>query len=301
MTALIVLLCCLCVGQGWYLWRIRRQLSEWLIYLSSTKDSPERKSFVQGKGLLAEINFEMNDILEGNRKQLVKLHRAEEANKQILANLSHDVRTPLASLIGYLEALEQGRVKDEKAREYTQVAYHKALDIQALVEVLFEWFRINAKEQQYQKKEYDINELTRQIVIGYLPVIEQGKIQLEVNISDEEWFVLMDRLSYERILNNLFDNAIKHGKCAKIMLETQADGETVSIEVANDGAVISKEELPHIFERLYKSDTSRTNSGNGLGLAIARELVTAMQGEITAKSETGKTSFLLTFPRVRKK
>lgn len=301
MTALIVLLCCLCAGQGWYLWRIRRQLSEWLAYLKSTKASPERKSFVQGKGLLAEINFEMNDILEENRKQLVKLRRAEEANKQIMANLSHDVRTPLASLIGYLEALEQGRVKAEETRDYTQVAYRKALDIQAFVDVLFEWFKINAKEQNYQKKEYDINELTRQIVIGYLPVIEQGKIQLEVNVPEEEWFVLIDRLSYERILNNLFDNAVKHGKCSKIMLEIQADDEAVNIEVVNDGAAIPKEELPHIFERLYKCDTSRTNSGNGLGLAIVWELVTAMQGKITADSEAGKTSFSLTFPRVRKK
>lgn len=301
MTALIVLLCCLCVGQGWYLRRTRRQLSEWLAYLKSAKTSPERKSFVQGKGLLAEINFEMNDILEEKRKQLVKLRRAEEANKQILANLSHDVRTPLASLIGYLEALEQGRVKAEEVREYTQVAYRKARDIQAFVDVLFEWFKINAKEQNYQKKEYDINELTRQIVIGYLPVIEQGKIQLEGNIPEKEWFVLVDRLSYERILNNLFDNAINHGKCSKIMLEIQADDETVSIEVANDGAAIPKEELPHIFERLYKCDTSRTNSGNGLGLAIVWELVTAMQGKITADSEAGKTSFSLTFPRVRKK
>lgn len=297
-SAVIILLCALCIGQGWYLWLVRKQLREWLFYLKSVKNSPERKSFVKGNGLLAKINYEINDILEENRNSLVKLKRAEDANGRMLTNLSHDVRTPLASLIGYLEALVGGKVKGGEAKSYTQIAYRKALDMQSLVETLFVWFRLNAGEQEFQKKRCDINELTRQTVIGYLPIIERENIRLEADISEEAYTVLMDEISYGRILNNLFDNAIKHGKCSVIRIEIQTDEESVNIRVANDGIMISKEELPHIFERLYRCDGSRAGGGNGLGLAIVRELVTAMQGQIMVESGEEETSFLLTFPRV---
>lgn len=303
MIIAVCILCILCVGQALYIYRIRNQLSEWLDYLKDIKKAPERKNFVKDKGTLAEINYEMNDILEESRNQFVRLIKAEEANKQILTNLSHDVRTPLASLMGYLEALDQDRVKESEREEYIHVAYTKALNLKELVDILFEWFKINSNEQEYQMKEYDVNELTRQIIIGYLPIVQDKKINLEVQISDEELFLLIDKIAYERIVNNLFSNALKHGKCSKIAIAIQQNKGMVTIEIANDGVTIPKEDLPYIFERLYKCDSARSQSGNGLGLAIVKELVTAMHGNITATSMQGEeTSFHLAFPLyVRKK
>lgn len=299
MTAVIsilCILCVLCVGQAVYIRRVHRQLSEWLDYLKQVRNAPELKNFMKDKGILAEINYEMNDILEENRKQFIRLAKAEEANKQILTNLSHDVRTPLASLIGYLEALEQGRVKTGSQKEYVQIAYRKALNLKELVDTLFEWFKINSKEQEYQIKEYDVNELTRQILIGYFPIIQKENITLEVHISEEEWFLLLDKTAYERILDNLIGNALKHGKCSKLMFSTQKNEGMVTIEIANNGITIPKEDMPYLFERLYQCDAARSQNGNGLGLAIAKELVSAMQGEITARSFEGETAFCLTFP-----
>lgn len=297
MVAVICVLCIVCMALAVSLYHTRKQLSEWLDYLKGVKGAPERKSFIHGRGLLAEIHFEMNDILEENRKQLLKLTRAEEANKQILTNLSHDIRTPLASLMGYLEALEQGRVKEDKREEYLHVAYQKTLSLKELVDVLFEWFKIHSGEQEYQMKEYDVNELTRQIIIGYLPLMEEKNIAFEVHIPEEEWFLSIDKLAYERIINNLFSNALKHGKSSYIMIEVRRYNERVAIKLSNDGVSVSQEELLHLFDRLYKGDPARSQSGSGLGLAIVKELVTAMQGEITAESkEKGRISFSVVFP-----
>ena len=296
MIVAVCILCILCIGQAMYVYHIRKQLSEWLDYLKNIRKAPEQKSFVKDRGILAEINYEMNDILAESRKQFVRLIKAEEANKQILTNLSHDVRTPLASLIGYLEALEQGRVKENERKEYISVAYKKALNLKELVDNLFEWFKINSNEQEYEIKEYDVNELTRQIVIGYLPIVEDKKISLEVDIPDEEWFLLIDKIAYERVINNLFSNALKHGKCSRIKIGIKKSNDMAVIEVYNNGVTIPKEELPYIFERLYKCDSARSQSGNGLGLAIVKELVTAMHGNIEVTSMQGeKTSFFISF------
>ncbi len=300
MIVAVCILCIVCVGQAAYIYHVRRQLLEWLNYLKDIRNAPWQKYFVRDKGVLAEINYEINDILEENRKQFRKLTKAEEANKQILTNLSHDVRTPLASLIGYLEALEQK--KTEEQREYIHIAYQKALNLKELVNMLFEWFKINSNEQMYQLKQYDINELTRQLIIGYLPMMERDNINLEVCISEDEWFLMIDRIAYERIINNLISNALKHGGCSKITIMIQKNEDMVQIEISNNGVAIPEKEIPYLFDRLYKCDPARSRNGNGLGLSIVQELVTAMQGTITAQSLHGKTSFYLIFPLyVRKK
>lgn len=304
MTGIIIgILAVLCAGQAVYIHRMNRQLSEWLAYLKSITYAPWQKSFAKGKGHLAEINYEINSLMEENRKHLLKLTRAEETSKQILTNLSHDVRTPLASLIGYLEALEQGRVKKEERDEYIYVAYKKAISLKELVDVLFEWFKINSNEQKYQIAEYDVNELMRQTIIGLFHAAEEKKIALNIHIPEAEWMILADRVAFERIINNLFGNAVKHGGCSEIEIKVQKNEDRVQIEIANNGEVIPREQLPYIFERLYKCDTSRSQNGNGLGLTIVKELVDAMNGNIMVESvQGGKTSFYLEFPcHVRKK
>lgn len=295
MSVFIYILCIICVVQALYIRHVNRQLSEWFVYLKEIRNAPGQKSFAKGNGLIAKINYEINDILDESRNQFVKLARAEEANRKILTNLSHDVRTPLASLIGYLEALWQEKVNVGEQREYIGTAYRKALDLKELVDILFEWFKINSGEWKYQKKEYEVNELTRQSIIGYLPMADKNRIHIEAHIPEQEWFLEIDKIAYERIINNLFDNAVKHGKCSKLVVRTERVDKLVMIEIANDGIMIPKEEMPFLFDRLYKGDPARAKNGSGLGLSIVKELVTAMQGTITAKSAQGETSFCLSF------
>ena len=129
----------ICMAEFLYILRIRKQLAEWLVFLKNLHRTPERNFFVKGNDILADINFELNGILEESRRQFVKLQRAENANQQLLTDLSHDVRTPLASLIGYLESLDSGSAKEQE--EYIHIAYRKALDLQELTDTLFQWFK----------------------------------------------------------------------------------------------------------------------------------------------------------------
>lgn len=117
----------------------------------------------------------------------------------------------------------------------------------------------------------------------------------ETENTDDEWLVKIDRMAYARIINNLISNAIKHGKCSFIEIEIKKSKDQVLLSVSNNGTAIPEDELPFIFERLYKCDTVR--SGNGLGLAIVKELTSIMSGEITVQSILGgKTVFYLKLP-----
>lgn len=146
-------------------------------------------------------------------------------------------------------------------------------------------------------KDYDINELTRELMIEHIPALEKQQVSFAVNIPDDEWLVTIDRMAYARILNNLLNNAIKHGKCSKIEIGIEKCGSRIVVHVSNNGTSIPSHELPLIFDRLYKCDASRSKSGNGLGLAIVRELTNAMSGDITAQSiPGGMTTFYLSFP-----
>lgn len=300
MKALVIILTVVCAGEFLYLLHIRKQLAGWLEFLKNLPQAPMRNSFVKGNRLLAEINFELNAILAKSRGQFVKLQQAENANHQLLTDLSHDVRTPLASLTGYLESLDSQCAKNQE--EYIHVAYRKALDLKELTDMLFEWFKLASDEQRYMMEPYDINELTREVIIEHVPLLEKKQISVSTDIPEDEWFVSLDKMAYARIIGNLFSNAIKHGKCSliEIVVKRQEDG--VSVFVSNNGFAIPEKELPFLFERLYKCDFSRSESGNGLGLAIVRELVTAMSGDITVKSiPGGKTTFCILLPLIVRK
>ena len=295
MTGWVIVLLLICVGALGYIVHIRRQLAEWRAYLKAVREEPQRKLFVKGDGLLAEINFELNDILAENRRQLVRLHKAEAANRQLLTDLSHDVRTPLASLTGYLEALKNQDAAPQD--EYIQVAYRKALDLEALIDMLFQWFKLESREQLYQPADYDINELTREILIGYIPQWENARISFAADIPDEEWQVRIDRAAYTRVIGNILNNAVQHGNCTRIEVTTECVQGRVRIAIANDGDAIPADSLPFLFDRLYKCDGARRERGNGLGLAIVKELVCAMRGEISVTSVPDRqTVFSLNFP-----
>ena len=300
MIVLIIILILVCIGELYYILHTRKQLSEWLDFLKSVHETPERNFFVKGNDILADINFELNAILEERRSQFVKLQRAEKANQQLLTDLSHDVRTPLASLVGYLESLDSQTAKEKE--EYIRVAYRKALDLQELIDMLFQWFKLTSHEQLYQINVYDINELTREIIIEHIPALEKKQVSLSANIPDDEWFIKIDRMAYARIINNLLSNAVKHGKCSLIEIDMSKNNDSVLISISNNGIAIPDKDLPFIFERLYKCDSSRTENGNGLGLAIVSELTHAMSGEITVQSiQGGMTTFYLTLPLIVRK
>ena len=215
-----------------------------------------------------------------------------------MTSISHDVKTPLASLIGYLEAIECKIVAGEEKDEYVHVAFEKAHYLKHFVENLFEWVKLDSGEQIFRFEILDLNELSRNIIVDWISVLENSNFDYEFDIPETEYLMRIDASAYSRILNNLLQNVLIHSKGSKIKFRVFEDDLQAKIAITDNGKGISHDHLPHIFERMYQCDQSRSVGGNGLGLSIVKELVAAHKGKITVDSTPNRgTTFTLLFPR----
>lgn len=215
-----------------------------------------------------------------------------------MTSISHDVKTPLASLVGYLEAIECGIVAGEEKEKYIHVAYDKACYLKHFVAKLFEWVKLDSGDQLFHFELLDLNELSRNIIVDWISVLENNHFDYEFDIPETEYLMRIDANVYSRILNNLLQNVLIHSNGSKMTFQISENDLQVKITIADNGKGISPEHLPHIFERMYQCDQSRSAKGNGLGLSIVKELVAAHKGTITADSISDKgTIFTISFPK----
>lgn len=245
----------------------------------------------------AALVYEINDIVQNYEGRLAALQTAQEANRQLMTSLSHDVRTPLTTLIGSLDAAHRGLLTGQAREESLDAARRKAHELKDYVDALFDWFKLNSGEFSLQPRPVEAVELTRNFLADWVPLWEEQGMNYRLQIPEGPFRAALDPDAYRRILNNLLQNALTHSRaqCTSVTL-TARDG-ALEVQVADDGVGIPAEALPHIFERLYKGDASRGSRGSGLGLSIARQLALCMGGSLTAASTPGKGAvFTLQFP-----
>ena len=248
-----------------------------------------------------QICYDINEIAISNQSRLIQQRQADQAYKRLMTSLSHDVKTPLASLVGYLEAIEHGLVTGQEKDEYIHIASDKAHRLKDFVTALFEWVKLDAGEQIFHFEQFDLHELTRNIMADWIPILENNHFTYDIDIPETECFLRLDPNAFTRILNNLLQNVMIHSEGDKVSLSISKTDEQAKIIIADNGKGISSDDLPHIFERMYQCDHSRASKGNGLGLAITKELVSIHKGKITAVSTPDNgTIFTIFLPKTLK-
>lgn len=267
---------------------MREQLSMIEEALEDIKTGNQNRRVLAKKNdMTKRICYAINEIAVRNQSQLILQKQSEQAYKQLMTSLSHDVKTPLASLVGYLEAITNGLVTGEEREAYIHVAIEKAYHLKHFVETLFEWVKLDAKEQIFCFELCDFNELTRNIVAEWVPTLECRHFEYDFDIPEDEYSLRVDPHAYTRILNNLFQNALTHSGGNKLVLQLSENEQQVKIMISDNGKGISPADIPHIFERMYQCDRSRSSGGNGLGLSITMKLVNALGGSIKVDSKQG--------------
>lgn len=258
-----------------------------------------RRVLAKENDMTKQICYDINRIATTNQSQFIRQQQSEQAYKRLMTSLSHDVKTPLASLVGYLEAVTENLVAGEEKETYIQIATEKAHQLKEFVESLFEWVKLDAGEQVYHFEQLDLNELTRNIMVDWIPTLENSHFDYDIDIPENEYFVKIDVRAYIRILNNLIQNILTHSGGNKLTLRITENESQAQIAVTDNGIGISPSNLPHIFERMYQCDDSRLADGNGLGLAIVKELINAHNGEIKVESiPSVGTTFIIMFQKV---
>lgn len=220
--------------------------------------------------------------------QMVRLKEIDALRRELVANVSHDLRTPLASLKGYLETLllKDDSLAAKERQAYLKIAHKNSERLSNLVTELFELAKLDAGELKLQKETFSMAELAHDVIQKFLLRAEQQDINLKVDMDLGVPYVEADIGLIERVLDNLIDNALKNTpRGGTIKLGLNADGTFVTVIVADTGRGIAEDELPHIFQRFYKmpsGDNSQT--GAGLGLAIAQRIVELHGSQLSVKS-----------------
>ena len=280
--------------------RVKKQISEISDTLEDIKNgNGNRRILAETHELIAPLAYAINDIILSYEKRLSAYHQTDETNRQLMTSLSHDVRTPLTTLIGYLDAAHKGIVDGKERDDYIETARRKAHDLKEYIDVLFDWFKLGSNEFSMNIAEIDLTELTRNILIDWIPIFEDTQVDFTIDIPEQPFRVQIDPDGYMRILNNLIQNVISHSHADKIEIVLSEQNRNIKILLSDNGIGIDKEDLKHIFDRLYKCDKGRSEKGSGLGLSIVHELVEKLNGTITADSTPGKgTIFTLFFPLI---
>ena len=194
-----------------------------------------RRVLAKENDLTKQICYDINRIATTNQSQFVRQQQSEQAYKRLMTSLSHDVKTPLASLVGYLEAVTENLVAGEEKETYIQIATEKAHQLKEFVESLFEWVKLDAGEQVYHFEQLDLNELTRDIMADWIPTLENSHFEYDIDIPENEYFMKIDVRAYIRILNNLIQNILTHSGGNKLTLRITENESQVQIAVTDNG------------------------------------------------------------------
>jgi len=224
------------------------------------------------------------------REQVDKLERTDALRRELVANVSHDLRTPLASLHGYLETLglKQAELSPDERREYLAVALRNSERLRTLVTELFELAKLDAKEVRPEFESFSLQELVQDVVQDFQLRAQEKGVRLSADLGERLPFVRADIRLIERVLQNLIANALRHTpEGGEIAANLRLEDGRVRVEIQDSGVGIPAEELAHIFERFHQvpGESDAAAGGGGLGLAISKRILELHQSMIEASSQ----------------
>ncbi|MDQ0173577.1 sensor histidine kinase [Paenibacillus tundrae] len=243
---------------------------------------------------LGEVARSINQMSMQLKHSIAEERKAEKTKNDLITGVSHDLRTPLTSILGFLEVIEKDRYQDEvEMRYFVNIAYEKSLSLRRLIDELFEYTRIN-NGLPLELGELDIAGLIGQLVEEFVPITENAGMEIRLNIQEGDFKIQADGGLLVRAYENIIANAIQYGKAGKyIDIDITQDGDMLAVRIQNYGDPIPERDLPFIFDRFYRVERSRSKQtgGTGLGLAITKSIVEVHRGCITARSSRKATSF----------
>ena len=244
-----------------------------------------------------EMRWTVKELMEKERM-------AEKTKNDLITNVAHDLRTPLTSIIGYLELLKKDdNLPIETRRKYLGVVYDKAKRLQGLVVDLFDYTRYVKDGVSVRKGTLELNRFLEQLLEEFYPSFQEEQLECTVHLSKEDIYLQADGELLVRAFGNLIANAIKYGSDGKLVIvETKVAEDWAIVSITNFGQIIPKQELNKIFEKFYRVEASRSlnTGGTGLGLAITKNIISMHQGTIAVKSDENGTVFEVCLPMKEK-
>ena len=247
-------------------------------------DSDERVMIFTENKELMELAAQINALLEKYLKTKVDYRRSEIASKKMLSNISHDIKTPMTVILGYLEIMQ---LNETPSKEMLKKVERKAQSVMELINQFFTLSKIESGDMDIELSKVDICEICRESILDFYELLSNKKFQVEADIPETSVYIQGNKEALQRILFNLISNVIRYGADGKYLrISVRNDERNVYVDVTDKGKGIDKAFADSIFDRLFTMEDSRNRNiqGNGLGLTIARNLALRLGGTITLES-----------------
>jgi signal transduction histidine kinase len=256
---------------------------------------------IKNEDEFALIADKLNQMADDIKRIMENERRSEYAKNELITSVAHDLRTPLTSIIGYLDLVSSKPLDEATRKKYVEIAYSKSKRLENLIEDLFTYTKFNFGEVKPSYTEVDMVKLIDQLLDEFYPSFTENQLEYEFKTSHFSAVIKADGDLLARAFANLISNAIKYGKAGKsIHLDLNKYENGVVVSITNYGEIIPKKDLELIFRRFYRVESSRSSEtgGSGLGLAIAHSIVEMHGGTIKAESETTGTVFTVTLKNI---
>lgn len=255
------------------------------------------------KGPLQDVVDSINALVDSTCMAISEEKAVEKSKDELIANLSHDLRTPLTSIIGYMSLLKmhQNSMLPAQRQEYLNIVFDKSLQMKSMTNDLFEYATLNfSHDKKLELEQIKISSLIEQIAAGFALEAEKKQIDIKTSCEPQDLEIAVDVKKIVRMFNNLISNAVKYGVGAKNIYVSvkKISNDMVQIIVSNDGQAIPQDALGKLFDRFYRVEESRSpkTGGSGLGLAITKTIVEMHHGTIFCTSNQKLTSFIIALP-----
>ena len=279
MLILLVLLALACLVLGLRLYALERDIRSSSRQLRS--DRP-RVSMAAPNGAAEELLTAINALLDLREREEGDYRRQERAIRQQIANISHDLRTPLTSILGYLQLLEGEGLTAEERREYLAIVQGRAKALQSMIVSFYDLSRLEGGEYPLSRERVDLYHVLSELVAEFYNDFEG--FDMTVELREDLPSVTADPAGVLRVFTNLIRNAMEHGRSRMSIFLYQEGDEVVSV-FANDAPGLTPEDVEHVFDRFFTADKMRTGQSTGLGLAIVKALVERMGHTVSAELE----------------
>lgn len=246
-----------------------------------------------------ELTEAISDMSERIEQQFSAQHEIDKNRRELIANVSHDLRTPIASMQGYLETVLVKELDDATRRDYLETAHKHCSRLNELIGELFELSRLESSSVEPNWECFPVMELVQDIIQDHELLASERAITLTAHAADMKTTVFADIGMIHRVLENLVHNALRHTEPGgEIAVNVRSDSDRVWVEVTDTGEGIATHDIPHIFERFYRPDTEAPESGHGLGLAIVKRIIELHRSQVAVRSELHQgTAFSFWLPQ----
>jgi signal transduction histidine kinase len=263
------------------------------------------KVTIEDMGVIGELGVKINQIIIQVEQAIVDQKESAQIKNDLITNIAHDLRSPLTSIVGYLDLINEDQYKNEVAlRYYIQIIQRKSKDLHQLMNDLFEYTLVQNKEFLINEIPINMEEMLNQLAVQFQFQVKEAGMEMRQYLSTVgSPLVLGDGSKLARIFENLIQNAILYGKDGRYIDITISESNNfIEVEIKNYGQVIPSTDLPYIFERFYRGEKSRSQhtGGSGLGLAIVKSIVEIHGGEVEVASSMRGTAFLVKLPKMVK-